>query len=93
MAVWAMIPLMAAAGTIIWSAATGADVFVFGAESETDVIEDFHAGEDRILIQDGYSADDVEVSSHGGSTFITFGGNTVILQGQHLGSGPGPRKL
>lgn len=60
----------------------GADVFVFCADTSTDVITDFELGVDRIDLSDWgriYSADALTITSTSTGATISFGGNVLTV--------------
>jgi Ca2+-binding RTX toxin-like protein len=60
----------------------GTDTFVFDGNWGDDTITDFVRGEDRLdFTGAGLSFDDLDITSSGGDTLITYLGDNVTLQG------------
>ncbi len=64
----------------------GADRFIFTATSGRDVIEDFAAGEDVLVIRSGADGlDDLSIRQDGANTIITFEQSKVTLENEDAG--------
>ena len=58
----------------------GADTFVFASGDGKDIIVDFQPGVDRLLLN-GQSANNVSMSSTASGLVVSYGTNTITLQG------------
>jgi len=72
------------AGNDILTGGAGSDVFVFGANDGSDTITDFNPAEDKLQLQGVTSPYQLNVSSDGGNTVISYGETTITLQGVEM---------